>query len=100
MTATVLAALLITLGDPGRLTGGYLYHLRMAELAPRNAARVDFVSFPERPFPLAAFAAGSAARRLRELDPHAILLDSIAAAFYAPWLRVRHPGVPVVAILH
>ena len=52
MTRTLLAAL-ITLGDPGRLTGGYLYHRRLAELAPRHEARLDFVSFPDRPFPLA-----------------------------------------------
>src|ERR671930_149583 len=53
MTRTLVVALL-TLGDPGRLTGGYLYHRRMAEAAPWYDARIDFVSFPERPFPLAA----------------------------------------------
>ena len=34
MTRT-LRAVLVTLGDPRRLTGGYLFHRRLAELAPR-----------------------------------------------------------------
>jgi hypothetical protein len=45
MTRTLLAAL-VTLGDPGTLSGGYLYHRRLADLAPRHAARLDFVSVP------------------------------------------------------
>src|SRR5205085_8716010 len=66
MTRTLQAALL-TLGDPGRLTGGYLYHRRMAEAAPRYDARLDFVSFPERPFPLAALAAPLVLRRAEKV---------------------------------
>jgi len=27
---------LVTLGDPKKQTGGYLYHLRLAEAAPRR----------------------------------------------------------------
>src|SRR2546421_293567 len=32
--ANPLVVLLATLGDPGQLTGGYLYHRRLADLAP------------------------------------------------------------------
>jgi hypothetical protein len=53
MTRTLVTALL-TLGDPARLTDGYLFHRRIADLAPRFDARIEFVSVPERPFPLAA----------------------------------------------
>lgn len=89
---------LVTLGDPGRLTGGYLYHARLAELAPRHGAAIEPVSFPDRPFPLPRLAAARVARRVRELAPHAVLLDSIAAAYFR--LPSRPPGPPVVAILH
>jgi glycosyltransferase involved in cell wall biosynthesis len=100
-----LRVALVTLGEPTRLTGGYLYHLRVAELAPRHGARVDFVSFPAWPFPLPRLAAPVVARRVAALAPDAVLLDSIAAAFVgAPrsgaskWGGGRWP--PLLAILH
>jgi glycosyltransferase involved in cell wall biosynthesis len=91
---------LVTLGDPRRLTGGYLYHLRMAAAAPARAARIVFISFPTRPFPLPAVAAPRVFNRARLLSPHAILLDSIAAAFAGPWLAARSPAAPVIGVLH
>ncbi len=56
---------LVTLGDPRRLSGGYLYHLRMAEAAPAHGAVIRFLSFPERTFPLAAVHGASLLRRAR-----------------------------------
>jgi glycosyltransferase involved in cell wall biosynthesis len=107
-----LTVSLITLGDPGRVTGGYLYHRRMAELAPAHGATVGFVSFPERPFPLPAVAGplvlrravrpsirhGAPALSSRRLD--VVVLDSIAAAFLGPWLAARRAVPPVVGSLH
>jgi glycosyltransferase involved in cell wall biosynthesis len=91
---------LITLGDPRRLSGGYLYHQRMARAAPAHEARIRFLSFPERPFPLAALRGPAVLRRTEELRPSAVLLDSIATAFAGPALRVRGLGVPLVGVLH
>ncbi|HZA82022.1 MAG TPA: glycosyltransferase family 4 protein, partial [Actinomycetes bacterium] len=91
----ILTVSLVTLGDPGRLTGGYRYHRRMAELAPACGARVDFVSFPDRPFPLPALAGPAVLGRARA---DVVALDSIAAAFLSPWLRDER--VPVVGSLH
>ncbi|MDQ4024612.1 MAG: hypothetical protein M3217_03840, partial [Actinomycetota bacterium] len=45
---------LVTLGDPGTQTGGYLYHRRLADAAAAHDAAVRFVSFPDHPFPLPA----------------------------------------------
>jgi glycosyltransferase involved in cell wall biosynthesis len=95
-----LVLCLVTLGDPHRLTGGYLYHLRMAAAAPRHRARIVFVSFPERPFPMPALAAARVLRRVRRLGAHAILLDSLAAAFAGPSLAARPAGPPVIGVLH
>jgi hypothetical protein len=49
---------LVTLGDPDIMTGGYLYHRRLADMAPEMTPkrRSSLVSFPQRPFPLAALA--------------------------------------------
>src|ERR1700730_2187970 len=99
MTRIVRAALL-TLGDPGRLTGGYLYHRRLAELAPRHQARLDFVSFADRPFPLAVLDAPGVIRQVRQTGAEVIVLDSIAAAFCGPWFALRAPPLPVVGMLH
>ena len=90
----ILTVSLVTLGDPGRLTGGYRYHRRMAELAPACGARVEFVSFPDRPFPLPALAGPAV---LGRATGDVLVLDSIAAAFASPWLGGRRP---VVGSLH
>lgn len=89
---------LITLGDPERLTGGYLYHKRMQELVPRHGATIDFASFPDWPFPLPILATRQVQRQARGAD--ALLLDSLAAAFVGPWFWLSPPRVPVLGILH
>src|SRR5687767_5667943 len=99
MTRTVLVAL-ITLGDPGRLTGGYLFHRRLADLAPAHDASLAFVSLPERPFPMAIADAPRALRHALRLGAEALVLDSIAAAFLGPWLALRVPSVPMLGMLH
>jgi glycosyltransferase involved in cell wall biosynthesis len=99
MTRTLSAAL-ITLGDPARLTGGYLFHRRLAELAPRYHARLSFVSFPDRAFPLAVLDAPRVMQTVRREGAEILVLDSIAAAFCGPWFALRQPPVPMVAMLH
>jgi glycosyltransferase involved in cell wall biosynthesis len=91
---------LVTLGDPHQLSGGYLYHLRMAEAARAHSARVPFLTFPEWPFPFAALRGAAVLRQSEELGASALLLDSIAAAFAGPALALRRVGVPVIAVLH
>ena len=90
----MLVASLLTLGSPEQLTGGYLYHRRMAELAPRHAARVDLVSLPALPFPLPAVLGRRVLQRAGRAD--VVVVDSIVAAFVAPW----RPRPPLAAILH
>src|SRR5260370_39802205 len=95
MTRTLLAAL-VTLGDPGQLTGGYLFHRRLAELAPAHGARLMFVSFPTRPFPLTALDAPYVMHEIRSIAPDVVVLDSIATAFMA----FTSPRVPMLGMLH
>jgi glycosyltransferase involved in cell wall biosynthesis len=96
----ILVVALLTLGDPGRLTGGYLYHRRIADLAPSSGARIVFLSIPERPFPLPALRARAALQRAYRLGAEAIVLDSIAAAFVGPWLSIERPKLPLIGMLH
>jgi len=100
----MLAASLVTLGSPEQLTGGYLYHRRLAELAPRHDAHLDLLAVPALPFPLPAAVAGRAVRRAAHAD--VLVVDSIAAAFVAPWCPFRRRSAgslqsrPLAAMLH
>jgi len=95
-----LRLVLVTAGDPQRLTGGHLYHRRIAETAPRHGACLRFAVIPERPLGLAAAAGAATLARLRTERPDALLVDSIATAALALPLRVVHVGVPVIGVLH
>jgi glycosyltransferase involved in cell wall biosynthesis len=84
--STVVVSL-ITRGSPNEVTGGHLYHRRMAEAASARGARIEFVS-----------------TGLRNPLPHAhgvVLVDSLAAWSVAPWvLSRRQARRPIAAILH
>ena len=94
----MLTIALLTLGDPGRLTGGYLYHRRMADVAERHDAQVLFGSFPDRLFPLPALRASTVVRAARAAD--VVLVDSIAACYLAPWLATHRLDLPLAASIH
>jgi glycosyltransferase involved in cell wall biosynthesis len=98
--AHLLSVSLVTLGDPGTQSGGYLYHRRIASLAPQFGAQVRFVSVPAAVFPLPVVAGASVLRRVARQRPDVVLLDSIAAGYLGPLLPIRLPRVPMVAILH
>jgi DNA invertase Pin-like site-specific DNA recombinase len=80
---------LLTLGCPEQLSGGYLHHCRLAELAGDHDAEVEFVPvrlWPD-PFTLA--------------HGDVLLVDSIAAWLVAPWAqRAANRRRPLAAILH
>src|SRR5688500_8829514 len=96
MTRTQLA--LLTLGDPDRVTGGYLFHRRLADRAPEHGMDITFVSAPDVPLPW-PMTAGPLWLRQPALGRAAVLiLDSIAAAPAAPWLA-RLP-IPILGMLH
>jgi glycosyltransferase involved in cell wall biosynthesis len=83
----MLVVSLVTLGSPDQLTGGYLYHRRMADHAPANDARIEFVPARVLHNPLTSVC-------------DVVLVDSIAAAAVAPWARRHRSGRPLAAILH
>jgi glycosyltransferase involved in cell wall biosynthesis len=96
MTRTQLA--LLTLGDPERVTGGYLFHRRLADRAGQHGMAIEFLSVPNLPLAWAMLS-GPAWLRHPALDgAEALVLDSIAAAPAAPWLgRLR---MPILGMLH
>lgn len=73
-----------------------MYHRRLADSAHRYDANMTFGSFPERPFPLSFLAGRNVLDDASRSD--VVVLDSIAAAFSAPWLR--RVSRPLVGMLH
>ena len=83
---------LVTLGDPNQRTGGYRYHRMMAAAAADHRAELRFEQVPPLPWPIPALPAARTLRGAAE-GSDAILLDSIAAAYAAPWIaRIRVAG--------
>jgi hypothetical protein len=76
---------MVTLGDPRRTTGGYLYHLRMAAAAARHGARMVFESFPQRRFPLPGLAAPRVFAHARRVDAYATPLMPSPQAYPPRW---------------
>jgi len=90
----MLTICLITLGDPGTLTGGYRYHRRMAELAVNSGAQIVFASLPTR----LPFTRGHRVLRAAG-QADVVLVDSIVAADMAPWISWRRPR-RLAAVVH
>src|SRR5437762_3207615 len=80
---------LVTVGSPDQLTGGYLYHRRLAEAARDHDARIEFVP---------ATVYGRRATRARA--PDVVVIDSIAAWRARVRPTYRPTGVPIVASVH
>jgi glycosyltransferase involved in cell wall biosynthesis len=96
MTRTRLA--LLTLGDPARVTGGYLFHRRLADRAPQHDTEIAFISVPDLPLAWAMMTGPIWLRDPALTHADALVVDSIAAAPAAPWLaRLR---MPVLGMLH
>lgn len=78
----------VTEGDPGRMSGGSLYHRRLVGLAPRCQAEVRFVSVPPRPFPIAAID-GPAVMRSATDGSDVVVVDSLASNTLGPAIARR-----------
>lgn len=100
MARQPLVVALITLGDPNTLTGGYLYHRRLAERAPQNDTRIEFLSYRPGSWAAAFAQIPSLLGKARRLGAGVIVTDSIAAAFLAPYFWLRESPLPLVAMLH
>lgn len=96
MTRTQLG--LLTLGDPARVTGGHLFHRRLADRAAEYGTQIEFISVPDLPLAWAMMTGPVWLRHPALEHADALVLDSIAAAPAAPWLaRLR---MPVLGMLH
>ena len=90
----------ITVGDPARLTGGYLYHREVfARLRARGVAVDEVVAsgagLAEQ------LAAADAFGRSFDPGPYdAVVVDALARAVCAPWVDGWRAARPLVAMVH
>jgi glycosyltransferase involved in cell wall biosynthesis len=96
-SVTDLRLSLVTVGDPDRQTGGYRYHRMMERAAHAHGADMRSFSIPALAWPLGIVPAARTVRAASDRSD-GILLDSIAAALAAPW--IRRERMPVVAVVH
>jgi len=90
----------VTEGDPSRVSGGSLYHRRLAELAPTQGAVVRYVSVPSRPFPLGVLT-GRRVLRDAAADADVVVVDSLASNTLGPWIAAaRRRLPPLVSSVH
>ncbi len=88
---------LVTVGDPGRRTGGYRYHAR---LLPRLAARgVSVRQVVAGPADAAGQAVAAAAPPVEPDDADVVVVDALARIAGRPWIA-RRGASGVVALIH
>lgn len=90
----------ITVGDPRRLTGGYLYHARVfAGLRARGIDIVELIGGPADPAQQRAHAATfSATFDPRDFD--VVVVDALACPLVADWLDQWRAVRPLVGMVH
>jgi glycosyltransferase involved in cell wall biosynthesis len=90
----------LTVGDPARLTGGYLYHRELfARLRARGVA-VDQIVASGAGLEEQLAAAPALGARLDPRRYDAIVVDALARAAAAPWLDEWRRQRPLVAMVH
>lgn len=92
--------LFLTVGDPGRLTGGYLYHREVfARLRARSVVIDELSACGASVAEQLAAAPGLGAR----VDPtlyDALVIDALARIVAAPWADTWRAARPLVAMIH
>lgn len=100
MTRPAMRVVLLTEGDPERISGGSLYQRRVADRAVDHDATLTMQSVPARRFPMALVDGPRVLRRARR-DGDVVAVDSLASNTLGPWIAVGGlRGRPMVGSVH
>jgi glycosyltransferase involved in cell wall biosynthesis len=92
----------ITVGDPNRMTGGYLYHARLFAGLRARGLVVDEIVASTDPSPSgqqrASATLGTQLSAIQRAD--VLLVDALARIVIAPWLETCQAARPLVALVH
>lgn len=90
----------ITVGNPGRFTGGYLYHARLfAGLRTQNSV-IDQIVASGAALEDQQRAADRFGMRFDPLPYDVVVIDALARGVVAPWIEEWHRARPVVVLVH
>jgi glycosyltransferase involved in cell wall biosynthesis len=92
----------VTIGDPRRMTGGYLYHARLfAGLRARGIVVQELVAGPD-PSPAGQRQTASALAAWQDdiIRADVVVVDALARLAVAPWLAGWQAARPLVALVH
>lgn len=89
---------LVTEGDPSQLTGGHLYHQRLAQAAPAQKIALKTVALPARSFLPSLLSAPELKKAL--VDADALLVDGLVAARLARVAGSLARRTALLAIVH
>lgn len=90
----------LTVGDPNRLTGGYLYHREVFRRWRAQGHRVDEIALGPADVAGQLAAAPLAGTRVVAERYDALLVDALARAVVAPWLDQWRAQRPLIALIH
>lgn len=90
----------LTVGDPHRLTGGYLYHREVFRRWRAQGHRVDEIVLGPADVDGQLAAAPQAGSRISVDRYDAIIVDALARAVVAPWLEYWRTRRPLLALIH
>lgn len=90
----------MTVGDPGRLTGGYLYHREVFARLKAAGVGVDEIVASGGGLEQQLAAAPRLGRSFEPEGHDAIVVDALARAVCGPWLDQWRTRRPLVAMVH
>lgn len=90
----------LTVGDPQRLTGGYLYHREIFARLRAHGVTIDQIVASGAGLEAQLTAAPGLGAQLNPLRYDAIVVDALARAVAAPWLDRWRAQRPLLAMVH
>lgn len=90
----------LTVGDPNRLTGGYLYHREVFRRWRAQGHRVDEIVLGPADVAGQLAAAPLAGAQVVAGQYDALLVDALARVVVAPWLDHWRAQRPLIALIH
>lgn len=90
----------LTVGDPNRLTGGYLYHREVFRRWRAQGHRVDEIVLGSADVTGQLAAAPLAGTRVAAEQYDTLLVDALARVVVAPWIEHWRAQRPLIALIH
>ncbi len=90
----------LTVGDPNRLTGGYLYHREVFRRWRAAGHQLDEIVLSEAAISAQLAVAPTAVERIEVERYDTIMIDALARAAVAPWIDHWRARRPLIALIH